>query len=129
MNKQEYLDRNIANVRNISEIEFFGYGISIALINNGHFGTSVSSAYDKDDVLDETFYNNNVTILENKPTWSDVETAIQEVKDFWNSKSYARARFYPSIQEQLDMQYHDQVNGTTIWADAIAKIKSDNPKN
>lgn len=36
---------------------------------------------------------------------------------------------YPSIQEQLDMQYHDTVNGTTTWKDAIAKVKSDNPKD
>ena len=35
---------------------------------------------------------------------------------------------YPSIQNQLDMQYWDAVNGTTNWKDAIAKVKSDNPK-
>ncbi len=39
-----------------------------------------------------------------------------------------RARAYPSIQEQLDMQYWDKVNGTTTWEDAVAKVKSDNPK-
>jgi len=35
---------------------------------------------------------------------------------------------YPSIVDQLDMQYWDKVNGTTTWQDAIAKVKSDNPK-
>ena len=35
---------------------------------------------------------------------------------------------YASVQEQLDMQYWDLVNGTTIWKDHIAKVKSDNPK-
>ena len=39
-----------------------------------------------------------------------------------------RATAYPSIQEQLDMQYWDKVNGTTNWEDAIAKVKSDIPK-
>ena len=39
-----------------------------------------------------------------------------------------RASAYPSIQEQLDMQYWDSVNGTTTWADAIAKVKADYPK-
>lgn len=39
-----------------------------------------------------------------------------------------RAVAYPSIQEQLDLQYWDQVNGTTKWKEAIAKVKSDNPK-
>jgi hypothetical protein len=27
------------------------------------------------------------------------------------------------------MQYHDQLDGTTTWKDAIAKVKSDNPKD
>lgn len=35
---------------------------------------------------------------------------------------------YPSIEEQLDMQYWDSVNGTTTWADAIAAVKAANPK-
>ena len=35
---------------------------------------------------------------------------------------------YPSIEDQLDMQYWDKKNGTTTWVDAIAKVKSDNPK-
>ena len=35
---------------------------------------------------------------------------------------------YPSIQDQLDMQYWDAVNGTTTWKDAIAQVKADNPK-
>jgi hypothetical protein len=26
------------------------------------------------------------------------------------------------------MQYWDNVNGTTTWKDAIAKVKADNPK-
>ena len=40
----------------------------------------------------------------------------------------ARAAAYPSLQEQMDMQYWDSINGTTTWKDAIAKVKSDNPK-
>ena len=41
---------------------------------------------------------------------------------------YSRATAYPTIQEQLDMQYWDGVNGTTIWADTVASVKSENPK-
>mgnify|MGYP005999327327 CR=1 FL=1 len=41
---------------------------------------------------------------------------------------YNREAEYPSIIDQLDMQYWDKVNGTTTWQDAIAKVKSDNPK-
>jgi hypothetical protein len=45
-----------------------------------------------------------------------------------NQYKLDRASAYPSIQEQLDMQYWDSVNGTTTWADAIAKVKADYPK-
>jgi len=38
-----------------------------------------------------------------------------------------RKKLYPSIQEQLDMQYWDNVNGTTVWKDKIAEIKTANP--
>ena len=44
------------------------------------------------------------------------------------SKQYQEDRQYPSIQDQLDMQYWDAVNGTTTWKDAIAQVKADNPK-
>ena len=45
-----------------------------------------------------------------------------------NAWKGARLAAYPSWQDQLDMQYHDLVDGTTTWEDAIAKVKEDNPK-
>jgi hypothetical protein len=45
-----------------------------------------------------------------------------------NEYQRQRAKAYPTIQEQLDMQYWDGVNGTTIWADTVASVKSENPK-
>ena len=39
-----------------------------------------------------------------------------------------RIKAFPSLGEQLDMQYWDQLNGTTTWKYAITKIKTDNPK-
>ena len=38
-------------------------------------------------------------------------------------------RVYPPIGDQLDMQYKDLLNGTTTWKDAVAKVKTDNPKS
>ncbi|BCU99922.1 MAG: hypothetical protein CM15mV31_0160 [uncultured marine virus] len=35
---------------------------------------------------------------------------------------------YASVQEQLDMQYWDLVNGTTTWKDHIAAVKAKYPK-
>ena len=67
--------------------------------------------------------------------FSDADYA-QAKTDLGNSKwqeqqfGYVQARqeAYGSVAEQLDMQYWDGVNGTTVWADHIAKVKSDNPK-
>ena len=41
---------------------------------------------------------------------------------------YKRAKDYPSLAEQLDMQYWDAVNGTTVWQDTINAIKAKYPK-
>ena len=60
----------------------------------------------------------------------------QAIVDLANSKfdqqengyKTARQEAYGSVQDQLDMQYWDGVNGTTLWADHIAQVKADNPK-
>lgn len=40
-----------------------------------------------------------------------------------------RERAYPSLTEQLDMQYWDGINSTTLWADKVAEIKALYPKS
>ena len=45
-----------------------------------------------------------------------------------HSVKKTRGLAYPELKEQLDMQYKDLLNGTTTWKDAVAKVKSDNPK-
>ena len=60
----------------------------------------------------------------------------QAVTDLANSKwqeqefGYIEARqeAYGSIQDQLDMQYWDSINGTTNWKDKIAEVKTTYPK-
>lgn len=39
-----------------------------------------------------------------------------------------RQKEYPPLREQQDMQYWDQINGTTIWQDTITAIKEKYPK-
>lgn len=58
---------------------------------------------------------------------ADIEAKMTELQAEYDANQYQRDRAtaYPSIQEQLDMQYWDKVNGTTNWEDAIAKVKSD----
>ena len=38
-----------------------------------------------------------------------------------------RKSAYGSIADQLDMQYKDNINGTTTWKDHVAAVKSANP--
>ena len=59
--------------------------------------------------------------------WTAEENAAHAAADA-NAWKGARINAYPSIGDQLDMQYWDGVNDTTTWADAIAKVKADNPK-
>ena len=64
------------------------------------------------------------------PTEEAIQAKLQELQADYDSKQYQRDRAeqYPSIQDQFDMQYHDLVDGTTTWKDAVAKVKADNPK-
>jgi hypothetical protein len=44
--------------------------------------------------------------------------------------SYVNRRIaaYANIRDQLDMQYHDAVDGTTTWKDHVAAVKAEHPK-
>ena len=77
--------------------------------------------------LDEITWHNGTTPIPK----ADIEAKMTELQAEYDALQYQRDRAiaYPSIQEQLDMQYWDKVNGTTNWEDAIAKVKSDNPKS
>ncbi len=35
---------------------------------------------------------------------------------------------YPTVLEQLDMMYHDQLDGRTTWTDAITAVKEKYPE-
>tara|TARA_A100000172_G_C2998599_1_gene95473 strand:+ start:415 stop:711 length:297 start_codon:yes stop_codon:yes gene_type:complete len=83
-----------------------------------------TSAVTIDDDLENGVLDNNgdpITIDQ-----SLVDAARVELDKL--SYQYDRSQAYPSIKEQMDMQYWDSVNGTTTWKDAIAKVKADNPK-
>ncbi len=68
--------------------------------------------------------NNDVIVLDE----TKINAEVDRIEAEWIAKEYQRARQYPSLGDQLDMQYWDQVNGTTTWKDAIAKVKADHPK-
>ena len=54
----------------------------------------------------------------------------QELIAEYNAKQYQRdrAKAYPSIQEQLDLQYWDKINNTNKWEEAINAVKIKYPK-
>jgi len=65
-----------------------------------------------------------------KPSDSEITAAANTSDTNYTNNKYKRDRVaaYPSLADQLDMQYWDKKNGTTTWVDAVAKVKSDNPK-
>jgi len=64
----------------------------------------------------------------NPPSDDALNAEIDRLKAEYDANQYQRDRHYPTWQEQMDMQYHDELDGTTTWKDAVAKVKADNPK-
>ena len=64
---------------------------------------------------------------DSQPTDDELNAAYTAWKTAEEYK-HKREEAYPDWKTQMDMQYWDSVNGTTTWKDAIAKVKSDNPK-
>ena len=61
---------------------------------------------------------------------AEIEAKMIEVQAEYDNNQYQRdrAKAYPSIEEQIDMQYWDKVNGTNNWETRIAEIKAQFPK-
>jgi len=66
---------------------------------------------------------------------ADIEVKQAELQVEYDTKQYQRDRTvnpeqggYPSWQDQMDMQHHDLVDGTTTWKDAIQAVKDAHPK-
>ena len=50
-----------------------------------------------------------------------------DLEERQNAVRATRRTAYGDLGAQLDMQYHDNVDGTTTWKDHVAKVKADNP--
>ena len=90
-----------------------------------HFNKDKSQWYGWKDLEDGEVYS-NIKLLDETatmPTEEEINAKIAELQVAENRKIA-----YNSIEDQLDMQYWDGVNGTTLWADHIAQVKADNPK-
>jgi len=78
-----------------------------------------------DDINNIEWHNGTKPIPAN-----EILAKQQELITEYNSNKYQRdrAKDYPSIQEQLDMQYWDKINGTNKWQQAINAVKQKYPK-
>jgi len=78
------------------------------------------------EITDITPYQSIIDSHVEKKT--EIDNQEQEAEAFKETYKYKRSIAYPSIEEQMDMQYWDSVNGTTTWKDKIAEIKALYPK-
>ena len=64
-----------------------------------------------------------------KPTDEQLNAvdSAADLEERQNAVRATRRSAYGDIGNQLDMQYHDSVDGTSTWKDHVAKVKTDNP--
>jgi hypothetical protein len=79
-------------------------------------------------------YPNVVTIddtagaMDNNGNKVEIDMALVDAWVNPNAYKEARASAYAPLAEQLDMQYHDSMNGTETWLDHIRSVKEAHPK-
>ena len=78
-----------------------------------------------DDINQITWHNGTTPIAKEL-----ILAKVAELQAEYEANQYQRdrAKDYPTIQEQLDMQYWDKINGTNNWQDAINAVKAKYPK-
>ena len=86
---------------------------------------NASVSVNDEDINQITWLNGTIPIPANK-----ILAKQQELITEYNSKKYQRDRAvdYPSLADQLDMQYWDKINGTNKWQQAINAVKQKYPK-
>lgn len=63
-----------------------------------------------------------------KPTKENLLMWEKELDLQYRQLCAVQQRVYPAITDQLDMLYHDSMDGTTVWKDTITSIKKQFPK-
>jgi len=90
-----------------------------------------SNSYDKITWYKNKSYPDGTPVISKE----DIEAKLAELQVAYNAKQYQRDRnerrgsnIYPTIEDQLDMLWHDKKDGTTTWEDAIQAVKDAHPK-
>jgi hypothetical protein len=104
---------------------------SIIAVRKAQDGQIPRVTVDEDDVTKITWHDDNPTSITNQ----QILDKQVELRAEYAAKQYQRDRTkkpeaggYPSIGDQLDMIYHDQVDGTTTFKAAIKAIKDAHSK-
>ena len=95
-------------------------------VNSVDFTTDVML---QDDSNGQGPYIKEWNLSISKPTDAQL-SALDSAADLSERQAAARSarkQAYGDLGSQLDMQYHDNVDGTTTWKDHVASVKTANP--
>ena len=97
-------------------------GISTAILAINPDAQVTVNAEDYNQI---TWYDGTVVISK-----ADIQAKQAELQTAYDVKQYQRDREikYPTWQDQMDMQYHDLVDDTSTWKDALKAVKDAHPK-
>ena len=116
----------MANIVEVTEAleSLYDYNFTVCSLS----GEEINTEAEFDECVKYVTGSNskNEAIYGDKPseiTWERVSAEIERRVYF--SQRYVA---YPLIRDQLDMQYHDAVDGTTTWQDAVQAVKDAHPK-
>ena len=104
---------------------------AILSIRKAQDGVHAEVSVHDEDINQITWHDGNPTNITNQ----QILDKQGELQADYDANQYQRNRTlrsenggYPTIGDQLDMIYHDQVDGTTTFKDAIKAIKDNIPK-
>lgn len=70
----------------------------------------------------------NVELTEKEKSRVQAEWEFNKAERAKTEYVRQRQSEYPNITDQLDMQYWDKMNGTSLWTELISSIKTKYPK-
>lgn len=89
---------------------------------------AITALYPNAASVEETEVTDTYIAKDENGNVIEVDDALVNAWQDPEAYAFSRQREYAPLKEQLDMMYHDKVNGTTTWEDHINAVKNNNPK-